>query len=437
MKSDPRCDTGKPLAGSAPPGAVESALARLMASEALRNSPRLRQFLSYVVRQVLAGDEDGIKEYTIGVEVFQRGTRFDPKCDSIVRVEAIKLRRKLHEYYRAEGATDIVTISIPKGSYRPIVHVREETPAAMFDDPENVCAQAESLLLQCTADGVHRARHYLHRAIERWPHNADLQVGLASTTLAGLELECTSPDEGVPLLRRSSTRALVLDATRRDARFLTQIAEIRRPEKSPVIQAAYEALRLAPANAIAHVRVASVLTADKKMRDALIHWNTAVRLQPYVLSLQTWRAVALFCTGQQAAALRHLRQILELEPQDYLANYCLGLVSARSGRYDEAREAAARAYELSHTQQALGQLGYVEAQAGHVEAAEAILEQLTVIARTEYVARSWLGAIQLALGRWDRAAIELQRAYAEGDWELGWAASDPRWDPLRGKIAGL
>jgi hypothetical protein len=72
-----------------------------------------------------------------------------------------------------------------------------------------------------------------------------------------------------------------------------------------------------------------------------------------------------------------------------------------------------------------------------VEAAETILEQLTVTARTEYVPRSRLAAIQQALSRLDRAAAELRRAYAEGDWELGWAPSDPRWDPLRGKIGGL
>jgi Flp pilus assembly protein TadD len=92
---------------------------------------------------------------------------------------------------------------------------------------------------------------------------------------------------------------------------------------------------------------------------------------------------------------------------------------------------------VSGCNQALGHLGFVEAQAGHVEAAVAILEKLAHIARTEYVARSWLGAIHLALGRLDRAATELRRACAEGDWELGWAASDPRWDPLRGKLPGF
>jgi tetratricopeptide (TPR) repeat protein len=307
----------------------------------------------------------------------------------------------------------------------------------MFDDPENVRWQAESLLLQGTAQGVTRARYYLHQAVERWPTRPDLHATLASAVLAALELERLSPEEGVPLLRHSATRALSLDGSRGDAQFLAHVADIRRADKSAAIHGAYEALRFAPASATAHFWVASVVAADCKMRDALTHLQFAVRLQPYALCFHTWRAVTLFCTGQQPAGLRHLRDILEFEPHDYLANYCLGLVAARSARYDEACEAAARAYEVSGCNQALGHLGFVEAQAGHVEAAVAILEKLAHIARTEYVARSWLGAIHLALGRLDRAATELRRACAEGDWELGWAASDPRWDPLRGKLPGF
>jgi hypothetical protein len=96
-------------------------------------------------------------------------------------------------------------VSGRRGLLRSAWLASEETPAAMFDDPENVCAEAESLLLQSTAHGIDRARHYLHRAIERWPQRADLQVTLASTTLAALDMECMSPDEGVPLLRRSAS----------------------------------------------------------------------------------------------------------------------------------------------------------------------------------------------------------------------------------------
>ena len=61
-----------------PVSVVETALARVLPNRALRGSPRLRRFLASVVRHALAGEEDRVKEYTIGVEVFDRGPRFDP-----------------------------------------------------------------------------------------------------------------------------------------------------------------------------------------------------------------------------------------------------------------------------------------------------------------------------------------------------------------------
>jgi hypothetical protein len=77
------------LSPEVPAGLVEAALPRVLSSPAFRGSPRLRRFLAHVVRHALAGEEDRLKEYTIGVEVFDRGPRFDPRVDAIVRVEAL------------------------------------------------------------------------------------------------------------------------------------------------------------------------------------------------------------------------------------------------------------------------------------------------------------------------------------------------------------
>lgn len=66
------------------------------------------------------GDGERLKEYAIGVEVFERGREFDPHIDPIVRVEAARLRSKLLEYYLSEGP-DPVVISIPKGSYAAVL----------------------------------------------------------------------------------------------------------------------------------------------------------------------------------------------------------------------------------------------------------------------------------------------------------------------------
>src|SRR5206468_3379969 len=62
---------------------------------------------------------DQIKEYSIALEALGRSSDFDPKKDSIVRVEAHRLRRRLEEYYRGTGADNAVHIVIPNGQYRP------------------------------------------------------------------------------------------------------------------------------------------------------------------------------------------------------------------------------------------------------------------------------------------------------------------------------
>jgi hypothetical protein len=68
---------------------------------------------------LFAGEANRIKEYSIGVEVFHRGSSFDQDSDSIVRVEANRLRKRLAEYYAGEGATHRLHIAIPLGQYVP------------------------------------------------------------------------------------------------------------------------------------------------------------------------------------------------------------------------------------------------------------------------------------------------------------------------------
>lgn len=78
----------------------------------------MRRFLDFTVEQYLAGKADELKEYVIGVEVFDRPVSHDPRIDPIVRVEARRLRSKLHAFYEAEGCGE-VRIDYPLGSYVP------------------------------------------------------------------------------------------------------------------------------------------------------------------------------------------------------------------------------------------------------------------------------------------------------------------------------
>ena len=94
-------------------------LKTLLESRSFARAPTLANLLSYLCEKLFAGEANQIKEYSIAVEAFRRSASFDQDSDSIVRVEANRLRRRLAEYYQGEGARDPLQISIPVGQYVP------------------------------------------------------------------------------------------------------------------------------------------------------------------------------------------------------------------------------------------------------------------------------------------------------------------------------
>jgi len=115
---------------------AQEELDRVLHSRVFANSPRLARLLRYIVEKSVAGDRESLKEYSIGLDVFDRETAFDPKADSIVRSSARHLRVKLEEYYRAECAGTTVRIVLPKGSYVAQFEECAAAPAAPAVAPE-------------------------------------------------------------------------------------------------------------------------------------------------------------------------------------------------------------------------------------------------------------------------------------------------------------
>jgi hypothetical protein len=97
-------------------------LERILNSAQLVTSPSLSRFLRYIVEETLAGRSAEIREYTLGVHVFDRGEDFNPRLDPIVRVQARNLRSRVAKYYEGSGADDPIRIELPKGTYVPIFH---------------------------------------------------------------------------------------------------------------------------------------------------------------------------------------------------------------------------------------------------------------------------------------------------------------------------
>jgi len=99
---------------------IGSALDRVLNSKTFSRSRSLQDFLTFIVTQSLEPDQN-LKEYRIGVDALKRGGAFDPAENSIVRVQAYRLRAKLADYYQHEGHAEDVRIDLEPGSYKPVI----------------------------------------------------------------------------------------------------------------------------------------------------------------------------------------------------------------------------------------------------------------------------------------------------------------------------
>ena len=117
-----------------PDADIRAELERILASKGFATAGRLSRLLRYVVDKTIAREADQLKEYAVGVEVFDRDASYDTRLDSIVRVEAGRLRSRLQEYYNGEGAASPIRISLPRGGYVAQFEVIDG-PAGEIDRP--------------------------------------------------------------------------------------------------------------------------------------------------------------------------------------------------------------------------------------------------------------------------------------------------------------
>jgi len=118
--------------GSAPPTAeeVRQLLERILCSRQFSNAPKKQKFLQLICEAYLEGRASELSEYSIGYQVFDRSETYDPALDSIVRVGAHEVRKKLERYYKSEGKNDDILLEIPAGSYIPIFTRLKQAPEA-------------------------------------------------------------------------------------------------------------------------------------------------------------------------------------------------------------------------------------------------------------------------------------------------------------------
>ncbi len=110
---------------------IRAQVERLVRSKAFETSEVHRRLLQYLADKTIQGEAERLKEYTIGLEAFGKPDSYDPRHDSIVRLQVGRLRQKLAAYYQNEASANDLVISLPKGGFKlnfEVLHT--QTPAA-------------------------------------------------------------------------------------------------------------------------------------------------------------------------------------------------------------------------------------------------------------------------------------------------------------------
>jgi len=122
---------------------------RIAGSVSFQRSPRLRELFLYLCQIAGKSGSPGVSEHQIGIEVFGRAPDYDCSVDTIARVQVSQLRKKLQIYFATDGASEPVTVDLPKGFYTPVFRVRVPVSKAgaaaalpLFEIPERSFAVA-------------------------------------------------------------------------------------------------------------------------------------------------------------------------------------------------------------------------------------------------------------------------------------------------------
>jgi tetratricopeptide (TPR) repeat protein len=373
---------------SLPAEQVALALARIEASAAFRTSPRHRALLRYLVEHMQAGDLAALKETVIAVVVFGRPVaRFDPKLDSIVRVEARRLRERLHAYYQREGNDATLRIELPVGSYVPLVCARRgEQPA--------------SETMQRALGLVERGEHFLRQALSK----QTLETALARF------------DEA---LRTAPTLAAAYVGV---GRAWLNLATGWHHEPKIAADHAAEALRrgleIEPGHAVAHALFGAIQSHfERDWPAAQRSFKRALALAPQQTFVHSAYGAHLYMHGDLVRADHELSLARKIDPQYVNSRAHMVNLRVAQGRIDDAGAELDPMRDIAPHSLAANGLAAVLAMArGDAPGAAALYAQLCVMAPDNPGCLACLAGAQAAAGEHQLAEAtlaDMHRRFAE------------------------
>lgn len=417
---------------------VELALTMIENSAAFRTSQRHRALLRHMVSRLLDDDLNALKESVLAVQVFGRPAgRFDPRSDTIVRVEARRLRARLSSYYRTDGKDTPIRIELPIGSYVPLIASREP-------------ARHEAAATRRARDLVERGEHYLREALSK----ATLENAVQRFDAALRE----SPD----------LASAHVGLGRAWLNLATGWHEPPAVASAHAAEALRRALELEPDNAIAYALLGAIEHQfERDWSKADRSFKRALALAPQQAFVHSAYGCHLLMHGSTDAAERELLLARRLDPQYVNTRIHLVNLRIRQGRLGDAEAEIAAMHDIApDTISILGLRGAIalfgrdphaaighyrracevapnhpgctialagaHAMAGEFDTADALVADALGRFDTTMISPYVLAIFATRRGDTDRAFAELDRALLDCDPNAMLLTEDPSFERLHG-----
>lgn len=421
------------------PEALAGELAQVERSAAFRRSPRHRALLHHLVARTLAGATAELKETVIAVEVFGRPAgRFDPALDTIVRVEARRLRERLARHYAGEGRLRPQRIVLPVGSYVPQLVPR---PAAGADGgtvsalARDLVERGEHFLRQPLAEGVLRqAAERFDAALRETPGHPPALVGLARAWLNLAAIGAVASAEAAHHAGEALRRALAADPRQPVALALLGSVQHQFEHRWPLARRTFaKAAAMAPQLAFVHTAYGFHAAAAGALRIAERELALARRLDPQYLASRLHMVQLRIAGRRYEEAGRELDALRDLVPDGLQPQAMAGALALYRGDPEGALAAYRRCAQLA-PDHPIGLAGEAQALAlrGDLAAAQARARALDERFRGRLVSPYLRALVALRCGDVARAFAEIARCLAERDPNAMFLPTDPAFEPLRG-----
>ena len=425
------------------PALIQSELARITRSRSFQPSRRHQQLLRHLVEQAVAGNTGALKEQVLAIEVFGRSLdAFDPARDTIVRVEARRLRQRLGRYYGDEGSDATLEIRLPVGSYVPTLRRRSGQTDDASRRARDLVERGEYFLRQpLSKTTLEAALARFDAALRESPDHVAALVGMGRAWFNLATGWHADPRPAADHAAEALHRALDLDAGQATAHALLGAVLHQFEYDWAGARAHFErAIVLAPQQAFVHSAFGFHLFARAELDRAERELKLARRLDPQYLNTRMHMVNLRLSQHRFADAQAELEGMRDLAPDNVAAIGLAALIAMLTGDPHGAVRLYGRACELAPGYpNAYACLAAAQGMAGDSTAAEATVA--TALARfgASRVSPYILGIVATRCGRHDRAFEYLDHAIIRRDPNVVMLTvdesfadlrDDPRWAAL-------